>query len=495
MSGQLRVSAYVLLAAALVLLSGPVPYTAPGADLNQDGKVDVADLQCQVLTHYMVTLVGEVDDDLCETDGECFAQHGPGTYCRAGFGKAFQCLPGCLSPDVPLGAYHDVICDDPEADNEYCNGTAPKRTADLNCDGAIGVVDLNFLVAVLMFAVGGPGTPDYDADGRLNFCDNDSDGDGDPDETDCAVLDHLRSTLAPEQCNGKDDNCNEIVDDGLGETTCGLGACQHTIPDCVDGQLTVCDPLEGAGFEICNGLDDDCTGKVDDAPDTQLCEDFAGGDNLVSTVCQGGQCVAAECALGWYDLNGSAADGCECAGDLHDGVNGTCGTAISLGSLPDSGNGALVLTGGNVPGGNGDWYSLEAQDVPEPNTDSFHVRVRFLENPGNAYVFDMYWSSCGDPYQICNAVTDADWATDFSIPGATSGWPALPGPGVQGGGEAHCRPDSNHELTPDNFSDDTSEQSHRCTDNTARFYVRVYPSAGIKPTCKYYKLEVSNAVK
>lgn len=479
----------------LVFLTGPVPYTAPGGDLTQDGVVDVADLQCEVLTHYMTALVGEVDDDLCETDHECLQQHGPGNYCRPGYGKPFQCLPNCLSPNVPLGHYHDVICDDPEADNEFCYGKTPRRTADFNCDGKIGVVDLNFLVAVLMYGIGGPQTPDYDGDGRLNFCDDDSDGDGDPDVTDCDVLNHLRSGLSPEQCNGKDDNCNDLVDDDMGTTTCGLGVCQHTVPNCVNGQLSVCDPMAGAGFEVCNGLDDDCSGKVDDATDMQLCEEFVGMPNLVQSVCLNGQCIPSECGLGWYDLNGSAADGCECAGDLHDGTNTSCGSSQGLGTLPDSGDGALVVTGGNVPAGDGDWYSFDAQDVNEGNVDSFHVRIRFLDNPGNAYVFDVNWANCSEAYEICTAVSDVDWATDFSIGGSTAGWPSLPGPWAEGGGEANCRPDSDHQLTPLDYSDDTNDKSHRCTDNSARFYIRVYPAAGKKPTCSYYKLEVSNAAK
>ena len=85
----------------------------------------------------------------------------------------------------------------------------------------------------------------------------------------------------PESCNGKDDDCNGLVDDGLGEAVCGAGLCQHVVAGCVDAVPGICDPFAGAVAEKCNGLDDDCDGDVDDAwpdkggpcdgPDLDLC--------------------------------------------------------------------------------------------------------------------------------------------------------------------------------------------------------------------------------
>ena len=67
-----------------------------------------------------------------------------------------------------------------------------------------------------------------------------------------------------EVCNGQDDDCNGIADDGLGERTCGLGVCRTAVPACVDGVAQLCDPRGGAAPEVCNGLDDDCDGPVDE---------------------------------------------------------------------------------------------------------------------------------------------------------------------------------------------------------------------------------------
>ena len=66
-----------------------------------------------------------------------------------------------------------------------------------------------------------------------------------------------------EICDGSDNNCDGQIDEELGETTCGLGVCEHTSANCIDGQTAECDPLEGSVDEICDGVDNDCDGTVD----------------------------------------------------------------------------------------------------------------------------------------------------------------------------------------------------------------------------------------
>jgi hypothetical protein len=482
------------LALALVVIAGPVPYTAPSGDLNLDGHVDSVDLQCEVLAFSALVTAAPLPGDQCQSDADCLALVGPDFYCRPGFTKKLLCLPVCVSPLVPVGKDIGILCNDPAAKTDYCRGTTQVRSLDMNCDGTVGNADLIYLVAVIMGAVGWPGTADHDGDGQLNFCDSDSDGDGDPDATDCEVLDETVSTIASETCNGLDDNCNGKVDEWLGTVSCGVGECAHSEPACVDGTPTQCNPLAGAAEETCNGVDDDCDGKVDDGPGDLLCMEFSAAPHVLGVDCFSGDCLTTLCETGYFDTNGSPVDGCECSQDAPNVQNGTCQTAVSLGTLTDFPS-AVFGVASNEPTGDGDWYRFDAKDVAQAGTDTFHVRVKFLDNPGGTYVIDLHYASCDADHRICSEAAEADWATDFIAPGNKTAPPAIPGPWAVGGGESDCRSDPDHTLTPTDFSDDTSDTTHQCTDNSATFYLRVYVAPGKKVTCLPYKIEISNGIK
>jgi hypothetical protein len=95
--------------------------------------------------------------------------------------------------------------------------------------------------------------------------------------TDCDEARPDTRPLASEACNGRDDDCDGRADEGfvLGEvceTACGAG-----VTECAagDAAATVCSTLAGqsagpqaggaVAFEVCNGADDDCDGRVDEA--------------------------------------------------------------------------------------------------------------------------------------------------------------------------------------------------------------------------------------
>ena len=261
------------------------PGNAPSGDLNGDGLVSVQDLQCMLLIHEQLSLVEPITADLCVSNADC----DPGASCRVVFGKHSVCLPTCLSPLVTLGPNPSVVCDSPSINDEDCQGLVHRRNADLNCDGDITDVEFQFLVSMLLGQVGGPGTPDYDSDGQLNFCDPDSDGDGDGDATDCKPLNAAVANGAFELCDGFDNNCNLLVDaedSGLAAGFCEKqkGVCAGTfIPIwlCIGGEFEPCGALQyivhNAAYEdgietLCDNLDNDCDGLTDnDDPDLDSC--------------------------------------------------------------------------------------------------------------------------------------------------------------------------------------------------------------------------------
>jgi hypothetical protein len=70
-----------------------------------------------------------------------------------------------------------------------------------------------------------------------------------------------------EACNGEDDNCDGMADNNLPTLSCGLGACKNTIPSCgAGGVLAVCAPHAAlaADDSLCDGIDNDCDGLVDE---------------------------------------------------------------------------------------------------------------------------------------------------------------------------------------------------------------------------------------
>ncbi len=115
------------------------------------------------------------------------------------------------------------------------------------------------------------GFVDTDFDGLKNCIDNDDDNDGQADETDCAPLDVAIFAGAIEKCDAVDNDCDEKVDEDFGDVTCGKGQCNHTIAKCSEGEIQFCDPYQGAAFEICDGFDNDCDGLTDEDQGSTTC--------------------------------------------------------------------------------------------------------------------------------------------------------------------------------------------------------------------------------
>ena len=133
-----------------------------------------------------------------------------------------------------------------------------------------------------------------------SFC-PDLDADGFPDEvcggSDCNDAVFAINPGAAETCDNLDNDCDVAVDEGVTQA-CGsdVGACQEGLQTCSAGSFGSCVDELTAIEEVCDGVDNDCDGSVD--------EDFdADGDTF--TTC-GGDCDDTN-----VDVNPDATEVCD----------------------------------------------------------------------------------------------------------------------------------------------------------------------------------------
>lgn len=128
---------------------------------------------------------------------------------------------------------------------------------------------------------------------------------GDGQGTECSAAAGSPDT---EVCNGLDDNCDGTIDEGfdLGNPCIvGVGACQNSgVKVCTgDGQGTECSATAGSpGTEVCNGLDDDCDGDIDEDLVGPPCANQDGVCAGSTQTC-GGAAGWQPCTAGTYSSN------------------------------------------------------------------------------------------------------------------------------------------------------------------------------------------------
>jgi hypothetical protein len=353
-----------------------------------------------------------------------------------GFGDFSETIEACAAPSGFVEDNTDCNDADPRVNPgsaEVCDGL------DNDCDGT---VDNDDAVDALIWY------PDIDTDGYGNFAFprsaclqpsgfvNDS--------TDC---DDLNSTVYPgaeEICDGVDQDCDGALDNGVttefyaDEDGDGFGDFNETIEACTAPSgfvedATDCNDAEANSFpgnqEVCDGLDNDCNGVVDDnaidATTWYVDEDADGYglETVAATACEapeGYTTLVGDCD----DINADANPGMT---EVCDGVDNDCdGTSDENDALDAAiwyedrdgdgyGNGTVSTASCEQPSGfvelDGDcddtnaWFNPGAveDDCTDPNDYNCDGSVGYADNDG-------------DGFAACEECDDSNAAT---FPGST----------------------------------------------------------------------------
>ncbi|MCB9738071.1 MAG: hypothetical protein H6747_02310 [Deltaproteobacteria bacterium] len=330
----------------------------------------------------------------------------------------------------------------------------------------------------------------------------------------------------------KDEDCDKDGDGYCDDNKVTVGkpaVCPKGGGDCNDNATTI-NPL---GVEICNGQDENCNGTADEGADFQ-CE----ANKNAEAECVNGACKISKCNTGWYDLNGSGADGCECIAQDAFEPNDSCGAAYGLSQVNDNDSGVVNVKARMVDPNDNDWFKFYAYDSPDSGSsvcDNFNVRVRFTQNPSNALRFEVWRGVCPPgkykiensfptgtgPTAVCCGQTDFNWFTNFkgyakhgysssysefgecacttngSVYYTTTGYnygPSNPGYNNSGIGGPYGRWNASTGVKDRNQGSISWGYDYtRCRDDSAWFYVRVY-RVGTVSTCSDYQLEITNGV-
>jgi hypothetical protein len=318
-----------------------------------------------------------------------------------------QCSNGSWGPCLGAVGASSEVCGTSPAQDENCNGLTNEQDAvgctvyrfDNDSDG-YGVTTSTRCYCTPGYASVGAAKDKFTAQNYGPEDCNDSTALAYPGQTEKCSLPY------DENCNGtiNEDNAEGCLlryldndRDGYG-TTASKCSCIVTAPydsiysnDCNDNNANI----NPGKPEICNGIDDNCTGTVDTAevPIGTLCPTpaNASGSTCVAspTMCR------AVCATYWWDVDTSFANGCEVQEDGFDqsGLGDSC-PGYYYGSLYENGYASPYyadFTGNILPSGDLDYYYVYASDSSGDGT--VRLDVRFLSNTNSIFRYSVYNST------------------------------------------------------------------------------------------------------
>jgi hypothetical protein len=311
-----------------------------------------------------------------------------------------DCDPTTFGPDRDRDGFEYAgCCNGPGLCGSDCDDTRPAinptgvescNLVDDDCDGEIDEA----LTAVACFDGDGDARGPVDVTrvgctvpiGAVTTC------------NDCADVDASRFVGQTEACNMVDDDCDGAVDEGCACTTgtsrpCGreVGVCVVGEQRCLAGQWeSACGGGVFPGPELCNRLDDDCDGSIDEDVTYTFfadCDRDGYGDPLrAREACDRMLGLPPDCPGGFWSMTGEDCD------DADDAVNPTsgCGPTTDGGVAMDAGAAMDAGVDAGAPDAGGARFRFVDMNVVEDT----RTGLLWQSNDSGAVAFSVAQTYC-----------------------------------------------------------------------------------------------------